>query len=128
MSETAEAGTWRPEIGFGVRLRLIRIEFGKRRGRRLSQRQMAALLNVSEASYMQWEAGNARPSDIVATAKRIAAVTSADPVWLLNLEGPAGGPEGGSAQSRWTGTLVHLRRSMDISPLKLWRPAADQAA
>jgi DNA-binding XRE family transcriptional regulator len=86
---------WRPSVDFSDRLRLIRLEYGERIGRRVTQDDMAELIDVKSATYGSWEAGNSKPADIVATAKRIEERLGADPMWLLDItdSGPNGGPD-----------------------------------
>jgi transcriptional regulator with XRE-family HTH domain len=92
--EREQLGWW-PPLTFGQRLRMIRHEYGRRCGRRVTQREMAALIDVSEGNYAAWEAGNGIPSDNVGVAKRIGQLTGADPLWLLGWfdePSPAAGP------------------------------------
>jgi DNA-binding XRE family transcriptional regulator len=83
---------WRPIVDFKDRLRLIRLEYGERVGRRVTQDELAELIDVKPATYGGWEAGTSKPADIVATARKIEAKLGADPTWLLDITdtGPHG--------------------------------------
>jgi transcriptional regulator with XRE-family HTH domain len=76
---------WRPTIGFEARLRLVRLDYADRLGRKLNQGQFADLLGVKPGTYASWEAGNTKPEDLIATAHRIYGVTGVDPAWLLDV-------------------------------------------
>lgn len=81
-----------PEIGFGHRLRIIRIEYGREIGRTVSQDKFARLLDEKPGTYSGYEApgSDARPRDLVPFCKKVEAVTSFDGSWLagFDLDGP----------------------------------------
>lgn len=86
---------WIPDIGFHVRLREVRRQHAERHGTKtISQAEFARLCGLPVAAYKQWEAGNNRPADIEAVARRIAQVTGVSADWLI---GPDSGPDGGGA-------------------------------
>lgn len=76
---------WRPTIGFAARLRLVRLDYAEHTGAKLNQSQFAEVLGVKAGTYASWEAGNTKPEDLIATARRIYDVTGADPAWLLDV-------------------------------------------
>jgi transcriptional regulator with XRE-family HTH domain len=78
-----------PEWTFADRLRKARSRTG------LSQKKFAAVLQVNDSAYSQWEADNNKPRDIVAVANRIAMLTGISSAWLLGAaESPTGDPDG----------------------------------
>jgi transcriptional regulator with XRE-family HTH domain len=72
-----------PEWTFGDRLRKVR------RGTHMTQAAFARALDVGEKAYMQWEADNNRPSDIVDIAQRVERITGVPATWMLGLGSPA---------------------------------------
>lgn len=76
---------WRPTIGFAARLRLVRLDYADRLGRKLNQGQFAELIGVKAGTYASWEAGNTKPEDLIGTARLIFGVTGVDPAWLLDV-------------------------------------------
>jgi transcriptional regulator with XRE-family HTH domain len=85
---------WRPTIAFKDRLRAVRKEYGARTGNpKLTQIEFAAVLDVNDNTYKQWESGG-RPRDLVAFARLVERKTGADPAWLLDVAeaGPDDGP------------------------------------
>jgi transcriptional regulator with XRE-family HTH domain len=70
-----------PAWKLGDRLRLVRREL------RLSQAEMAALIDVGAKSYGAWESGTNAPSDIVGLADRLERATGIDRGWWLGWDG-----------------------------------------
>lgn len=106
--------TWIPEVGFADRLRIVRLAYGDRTERRLTQNAFADLLRVSASKYKQYEAGNHKPSDLEDFAHRVASVTGCDPAWLA-LGQPGGhnshpDPSGGNVVPIST----HRRKGRDV--------------
>lgn len=106
---------WRPAIHYGVRLRLVRIEYSERLKlpATMSQEKFAQLLELSSSAYKQWEAGNNQPQDIIATSKRIAEITGVDVSWLLDIIDLNGPDDGGDLQertSRWNVVNLDSKR------------------
>jgi transcriptional regulator with XRE-family HTH domain len=68
----------------------------------LSQKAFAAQLDINASAYSQWEAGNSKPRDVVAVARRIELLTGIPASWTLGLDdaksphpdGPGRGSEG----------------------------------
>jgi transcriptional regulator with XRE-family HTH domain len=77
-----------PEWTFADRLRKARQSVD------LNQRDFAERLGVGAPAYGQWEAGNNRPRDLVALAKRVELLTKVPAAWLLDL-----GPTPASTES-----------------------------
>lgn len=109
---------WRPTLDFADRLRLVRLDYAHRLGRRVSQRDLATLIGVKAPTYGSWEAGNSKPADLIETAQAIFRVTGADPAWLLDVaddddNGPNVPPGQGIPPYRWrngsAGQRVPLR-------------------
>ncbi len=82
----------RPTIGFDARLRIGRLDYAGRIGERVTQDRMADELGVPRGTYRSWEAGNSKPHDVVALARRMYDVTLVDPAWLLGVadDAPSG--------------------------------------
>ena len=87
-----------PEVTFDMRLRIAR------RHADLGQRELAGRIGVSPTTYSAWEAGSARPRDIVTTAKKIGLATHVSVAWLLGLD-PSG-----------DGSTVRARRDSNPQP------------
>ena len=68
-----------PEWTFADRLRKIRTSGG------WSQKEIASLLEVGSSAYAQWEAGNAKPRDVVAIANRLELMARVPAAWTLGL-------------------------------------------
>lgn len=68
-----------PEWSLADRLRKVRQHAGE------GQREFADQLGVASATYANWEAGNAKPRDLVAIAKRIELLTDVPAAWLLDV-------------------------------------------
>lgn len=64
----------------------------------MSQKEFAERLDVTPSSYAQWEAGNNKPRDVVAVAKRIEMLTRIPASWILGVHNGGNGPGGGSAR------------------------------
>ena len=74
-----------PAWTFADRLRKARQMTG------MKQDEFAAHIEQKASAYAQWEAGNNKPRDIVAVAKRVELLTRIPASWLLGIEvGPAG--------------------------------------
>lgn len=67
---------WIPDDSFGFRLRWIRHE------KRLSSRELASLINVSNQAILDWERG-ASPKNMQDIVLKISEHTDVDPVWLM---------------------------------------------
>lgn len=82
---TEPVGLTNPQWEFGDRIRKVRRDIAG-----LSQNAMADALGVSQKVYAAWESNRSRPSDIVATAKTIAAIWAGDVTssWLLGVDDP----------------------------------------
>jgi transcriptional regulator with XRE-family HTH domain len=92
---TEHAGPWIPEWTLADRLRKARLSV------KLGQREFAAALGVSAPTYSQWEAGNARPRDLVAIAKRIEMLTRVPAAWLLGVDDVSTRPNGPGGADGW---------------------------
>lgn len=115
MSQSVQTLPWRPSLGFEVRLREVRRQFGTRSERSYTQEQFAQMLKVSVASYKQWEAGNSKPKNVTEFARSVQDATGVPAAWLLDVM-PAPDPgaidltgDGGNAQLRCTARVVELR-------------------
>lgn len=80
MTDTSSAttGTFRPTIGFGVRLRIARREYTN-----YGQKEMAAALGVTTQAYSAWEAGRNTPRELPKVAAKLEKVTNVDRTWFL---------------------------------------------
>jgi transcriptional regulator with XRE-family HTH domain len=113
----------RPTIRFRDRLRLVRLDYSDRTGRKLNQGQFAELIGVKPGTYASWEAGNTKPEDLIATARHIFEVTGADPAWLLDVaddapQGPKGPPGVGVPRFTWNEEAAgRARRLREAGPL-----------
>ncbi|SLF13429.1 Helix-turn-helix domain [Mycobacteroides abscessus subsp. massiliense] len=81
-----------PVFEFADRLRKARSITG------LGQREFADVIGVKAPSIASWEAGNAKPRDIVALAKRVEMLTRVPASWLLGVDGTNPSPDGGSCE------------------------------
>lgn len=122
---------WQPQITIGLRLRALRRELGRRRGRAISQEEMASLLHVGSKAYGAWEADRNHPDD--ETLLRIVETTGCS---LAFLEGHEVHPEPGAPNLQVKSLLllpVELAaRGMNTTPdydqqlaFNLDRPATD---
>ncbi|MCD1286518.1 helix-turn-helix transcriptional regulator [Brevibacterium sp. H-BE7] len=91
-----EPGLRVPEWSLADRLRKIRVDNG------WSQKQIAQHLEVGSSAYSQWEAGNAKPRDIVAVANRLELLARVPATWTLGLNAENRHPDGpnGGVSSR----------------------------
>lgn len=103
---------WRPTIQFAARLRLIRLDYADRVGHRVTQDEMAELLETKPGTYRSWEAGNSKPADLIDFAQRIYRAIGVDPAWLLDVA-PENGPETGPGQG------IRPLSCMDESPAQV---------
>lgn len=89
-----EAGTWRPAIGWGVRLREARRSYGKARDRTAGQREFAELVGVKEGTYEAWESGRNEPpfARMVEIADRLQELIGLDRSYLLDRQQAVGKP------------------------------------
>jgi len=85
------SGPWIPEWTLADRLRKARSAVG------LGQRDFAERLDVSAGTYSQWEAGYARPRDVVAIARRIELLTRIPAAWILGVDALQPTPTPGGA-------------------------------
>lgn len=91
-------GRRRPDVGFGHRLRIIRIEYGRVVLKRtIGQKEFAALLDEPAGNYAGYEAPGkpTRPRELVAFCQKVERLTGYDASWLAGfdiLDGPDGGP------------------------------------
>ena len=74
-----------PSWTFADRIRKARIEMS------LTQAQFAERIHAKEPAYAQWEAGNAKPRNLIEVARRIEQVTGISAAWLLGLTEPSDG-------------------------------------
>ena len=73
----------------------------------VDQAEMAARLGWPKGAYQSWEAGKARPRELVALAKRIELLTGVPATWVLGLDDAAATPSAtGTAESITTGDLA----------------------
>lgn len=84
-----------PEWTLADRLRKARHSTG------MGQREFAVALEVSAPTYSQWEAGNTKPRDVVAIAKRIELITRIPAAWLLGVIESEPRPSGPSSAGSW---------------------------
>lgn len=91
LGRMAEAAAVIPEWTFADRLRKSRQIAG------MDQRVFALHLGVKSSAYAQWEAGNNKPRDVVAVAKRVELLTHVPATWLLDL-GDGWAPWGSNPQ------------------------------
>lgn len=121
-----------PEWTFADRLRKARQEV------HLNQRDFAERLQVTAAAYAQWEAGNARPRDVVTIAKRVELLAQVPASWLLDLA-PTPVPAAAAVGDEWAprgsnpepagyaggldGKVLHFRRHR-----KPWGYVSDQVS
>ena len=103
---------------------MVRREYAQRIGRSVTQRDMARMIDVPAGNYAAWEAGNGIPTDLIGVTKRIAAITGADPLWLLGWfedpddpdgstpSDPDDGGDGGAVatSTKWLTTATALAR------------------
>ena len=68
--------SWIPDETFATRLMIVRHE------KKLSTRELAKLLGVTDKTVWNWEHGKV-PKNIAETAEQIAAITGVDRDWLL---------------------------------------------
>ncbi|NNH23409.1 helix-turn-helix domain-containing protein [Pseudokineococcus marinus] len=68
-----------PQWTLADRLRKIRQMAG------MGQRDFSAQLEVPPSRYAQWEAGNNKPRDVVAVARRIELLTGVPASWTLGV-------------------------------------------
>ncbi len=71
-----------PEWTLADRLRKARQHAG------MKQKAFADALQVTSSAYAQWEAGNSKPRELVAIARRIELLTSVPAAWILGVESP----------------------------------------
>ena len=81
---------WRPSLTLADRIRLMRVAYGRRMGRTVTQKELAALIGVSPGTWGGYESGNSRPDQADKFARKAAEVTGVDPVWLLGFDDPPG--------------------------------------
>jgi len=87
----------------------------------LDQRRFAERLGVKSSAYAQWEAGRARPRDLVAIARRVELITRVPAAWLLGLETAnprPDGPDGGQTLPR-----LDSNQQPSVYPIRLVRAA-----
>lgn len=97
MSTSVEHAHVIPSWTLADRLRKARSLVGK------DQRGFAADLGVKPSAYAQWEAGRAKPRDLIAMARRVELITRVPASWLLGLDSDnprPGGPDGGGMLPR----------------------------
>lgn len=90
-TQTQSAGPFVPEWTLADRFRKIRTI------NEWSQKEIAEQLQVTSSAYAQWEAGNARPRQLVSVAQRLELLTGIPAWWTLGLNAEnrrPGGPDG----------------------------------
>lgn len=84
-----------PRLALGDRLRVVRREYmGK-----ITQAEMAAILEVPRERYVQWESGGhePRPADARAIANFLEKRTGVSAAWILGVYEGGPSPSGGGA-------------------------------
>lgn len=76
---------WTPEITFPDRLRIVRVQYADRIGRKVGQKEIAELCGVSQQTWASWESGRTAPREVMPLARKIAEITGVEPAWLLGL-------------------------------------------
>lgn len=91
-TQTQSVGPLIPQWSLADRFRKIRTS------NEWSQKEIAEHLQVTSSAYAQWEAGNARPRQLVAIAQRLELLTGVPAWWTLGLNAEdrrPGDPDGG---------------------------------
>src|SRR2546423_914290 len=102
-----------PEWDFADRLRKARLIHAHRSGRRITQAEFAAMLNVPAPRYTQWESGNNLPDELVGVANAIEDITAIPAEWML--------------LGRYDGQALKVSRELEIPGQGLFS-GADMAA
>lgn len=97
-----------PYADVGDRIAALRRALARARGRRLTQRDVAAELGVHAATVTAWEIGRQRPEG--ENLRRLAALLGVAPG---EISGPAPAPPDDDAAQAWDGPAAELFASFD---------------
>ncbi|MFR9807108.1 helix-turn-helix transcriptional regulator [Pseudonocardia sp. RS010] len=86
---TDAAETRLPKWSLADRLRKVRRDEAQ-----LGQTEFAAALGVGRQAYSSWEAGTAKPRDLITVAEKVSEVTGVPAWWILGLNTAPPAPEG----------------------------------